>query len=140
MTTVTTELRQMVTARAGYCCEYCRLGQDAAGFTFHIEHIVAEKHGGQSVYDNLALSCPQCNSFKGTDLSSIDWEGSGDIERLYHPRIDNWHDHFSLDGAYVVPLTAQGRVTVFLLRLNSPTRLLERELLIELGEYPCTNL
>jgi len=42
-----------------------------------------------------------------------------------------------LNGAIVEPLTPEGRVTVFLLRLNAPERVAERELLIGLNRYPC---
>ncbi len=35
-------------------------------------------------------------------------------------------DHFKLDGALIVPLTAQGRVTVKIFQLNHPHRIAER--------------
>jgi 5-methylcytosine-specific restriction endonuclease McrA len=37
-----------------------------------MEHIIAEKHGGTTFLENLALACPYCNRAKGTDLGSID--------------------------------------------------------------------
>ena len=49
-----------VTARER--CEYC-LFPDAVGFYPHeIDHVVAEKHGGQTIENNLCLSCWECNS------------------------------------------------------------------------------
>jgi len=52
-----------------------------------VDHVIAEKHGGLTEPDNLALSCTLCNKHKGSDLTSIDPE-TGDIVPLYHPRKD----------------------------------------------------
>ena len=48
-----TELEDFVRQRAGGRCEYCH---DPVP-PFHIEHIIARKHGGRTVAENLALSC-----------------------------------------------------------------------------------
>jgi hypothetical protein len=40
------------------------------------------------------------------------------------------------EGYRIVPLTAIGRATATLLRLNSPERLRVRSLLYRLGKYP----
>ena len=138
MTNVAVELRRQVIERAGNCCEYCLLGQNDVKFSFHFEHIIAEKHKGPTSLDNLCLSCPTCNSYKGSDLSSVDWDFSDTIIPLFNPRRQRWSEHFQLNGAYIEPLTAEGRVTVFLLRLNDSERIVERELLIRLDRYPCT--
>ncbi len=134
---MSTALRREVIERAGACCEYCRAGSEDGVIDFAIDHIIAQKHGGASQLDNLCLSCYWCNSFKGSDLSSVDWDQGGAIIRLFHPRQDTWDAHFRLDGLRIVPLTPIGRVTVFLLQLNEPARIKERRLLIELGVYPC---
>lgn len=136
MPRVSSELRRFVTERASNCCEYCLLNQDEFPYAFHIEHIRAEKHGGQTVLENLCLSCPVCNSYKGSDLGSID-EETDLLTPLFHPRTQNWSRHFQLNASQIEPLTPEGRVTVFLLRLNSAERLVERELLIRLNRYPC---
>ncbi len=94
-----------------------------------VDHIVARKHGGETEADNLALACSLCNKYKGSDLTSIDPE-SGAITPLFHPRRQRWADHFRLEAAHIVPLTAIGRVTVALLQLNRPERVTERELLL----------
>jgi len=39
-------VRHLVRQRAGDCCEYCRLPQEAVDATFHVEHIIALQHGG----------------------------------------------------------------------------------------------
>ncbi len=131
-THISAELRRLVRQRAGECCEYCLI-LEAFTFAVHeLDHIVAEKHGGPTTADNLALACALCNGFKGSDLASIDPE-SGVIAPLYHPRRDVWSQHFRLAGGKIEPLTPVGRVTVRLLQLNHPDRLEERELLILAG-------
>jgi len=136
MTHISARLRQAVLERAGNCCEYCLKSQQDSRFTFHIEHIIAEKHGGKTKLDNLGLSCPQCNAFKGSDVGSYDRK-TGLLTPLFNPRKQNWSDHFQLNSVLIKPLTAQGRVTVRLLQLNRPEHLVERALLIRLGRYPC---
>jgi hypothetical protein len=130
-------LRREVIERAGHCCEYCRISEIDRPINFAIDHIIAEKHGGETASHNLCLSCYWCNSYKGSDISSVDWSSGGQIVPLYNPRQQKWDDHFKLDGARIEPVTVNGRVTVFLLRLNAPERIEERELLLMLGEYPC---
>jgi hypothetical protein len=97
-----------------------------------IDHIIAEKHGGPTDTDNLALACAICNGFKGSDLASIDAE-SGDIVPLFNPRRDRWTEHFRLESGRIEPLTASGRATVRLLQLNHPHRVEERLLLLAAG-------
>ena len=136
-TRISTPLRREVIARAGSCCEYCLSDTRDRGIDFAIDHVIAEKHGGTTTADNLALSCYWCNSFKGSDLSSVDWESDGAIVPLFNPRQQRWDDHFRLDGLRIIPQTSHGRVTVALLQLNQPQRIRERRMLMELGVYPC---
>lgn len=131
-TYIPSALRQLVFERAQGCCEYCLIPEAASFATHEIDHIFAEKHGGLTEADNLALSCTLCNKHKGTDLTSIDPE-TGEIVPLYHPRRDQWRLNFQLrisDGEFV-PLTPTGRVTVRLLQLNRRDRIDERKLLVE---------
>lgn len=135
MSYLSDQLRDQVSERAQGFCEYCRLHADFVVKRHEVDHIYAEKHGGLSAIDNLCLSCLTCNRYKGSDLCSIDPE-SGEISALFHPRRDVWNDHFQLSGARIVPLTARGRVTVKVLRINDEERLAEREFLIKHGMYP----
>jgi 5-methylcytosine-specific restriction endonuclease McrA len=32
---------------------------------FHVEHVIARKHGGKDAMENLAWSCIFCNLYKG---------------------------------------------------------------------------
>jgi hypothetical protein len=134
---VSPALRREVIERAGGCCEYCLSDTQERPIDFAIDHVIAVKHGGPTQLDNLCLSCYWCNSYKGSDLSSVDWEQGTEIVPLYNPRTQVWVEHFDLDGVRLVPLTAAGRVTVYLLQLNAIERIKERRLLIELGVYPC---
>ncbi len=134
---ISAALRREVIDRANGCCEYCLSNTDDRPIDFAIDHVIAEKHNGPTQSDNLCLSCYWCNSYKGSDISSVDWAANGEIVPLYNPRQQNWDDHFHLEGVRIVPVTATGRVTVSLLQLNAPERIKERRVLSELGVYPC---
>ncbi|NJR31910.1 MAG: HNH endonuclease [Chamaesiphon sp. CSU_1_12] len=96
MTTyVPAALRRLVVERAGNRCEYCLFPQAASLFTLEIEHIIAERHRGETTAENLALACPPCNRLKGSDLGSIDSE-TNRLTPLFHPRQQQWTD-WSLD-------------------------------------------
>lgn len=114
--------RRVVRQRAADACEYCGLRQEEQpAFRLHIEHIIAQKHGGTDELENLALACRHCNLNKSSNLSGID-EETGDMVRLFHPRRDGWDEHFARDGARVIGLTAIGRATVTVLGMNKPAR------------------
>jgi hypothetical protein len=134
MTYVSSQLREFVVQRAGGRCEYCLYPQDAALFRFEMEHVIAEKHGGRTEADNLALACPYCNRAKGSDIGSID-PVTSELTPLFNPRTQLWNEHFVLEGSGIVPLTSVGRVTVAILQMNDPERTLERARLIRSGRY-----
>ena len=116
-------LRDLVRRRAGDRCEYCRLMQVHLPFsTFHVEHIIPRKHGGDDELFNLALACDRCNAHKGSNLTGID-PNTGSIVPLFNPRVHIWEDHFVLSGVTMVGLTAMGRTTVRVLNMNDTRRL-----------------
>lgn len=127
--------RDFVRRRAGDRCEYCLLRQEQSDLTHHIEHIVAKQHGGSDASDNLALACHRCNLHKGPNLTGLDTE-TGDIVPLYHPRRDQWAEHFAFRGLLIEGLTPVGRVTVHVLALNDARRLEVRAELLLRGELP----
>ena len=127
--------RKLVWDRAGGRCEYCLIHQDACELSHHVEHIVAKKHGGADDGSNLCLACERCNLFKGSDLTGIDPE-TGEVARLFHPRVDTWVEHFELRGPFLVGLTPSGRATVRVLSMNAGQRLQLRAALIAHGLYP----
>jgi hypothetical protein len=98
-----------------------------------VDHVISEKHGGQTEADNLAFSCALCNRAKGTDLGST--TSAGEFVRFFKPRVDHWEDHFRTEGSHIEPKTAIGEVTIKILQLNAVERLMERELLLRIGRY-----
>ena len=94
-----------------------------------MEHIISEKHGGETTQTNLALACPPCNWAKGLDLGSID-PITQKLTPFFHPRLQQWSNHFWLEQASIVPLTAEGRVAVKILQFNSSDRISERDYLM----------
>jgi hypothetical protein len=97
-----------------------------------VDHVVAEKHGGETVAENLALSCVLCNVHKGSDIASLDPE-TGALTPLFHPRRDHWSDHFRLADGRIEAMTPVGRVTARLLQFNQADRVAERLLLLTVG-------
>lgn len=132
VTHIPAALRRRVVGRAGDRCEYCLLPADVAFFPHEVDHVVAEKHGGTTSLDNLALTCWRCNRHKGSDLGSIDPQ-TGTFSFLFHPRTQRWRTHFALDADLIVGLTPEGRTTVRLLQLNTVERIVERRQLVEQG-------
>ncbi len=57
VTYIPAALRNLVYERADGCCEYCLIPETVTFAALQIEHIIPEKHGGQTVEENLALSC-----------------------------------------------------------------------------------
>ena len=86
-------LRQLVVERANGRCEYCLINQSDSLYTYEIDHIIPEKHRGETIADNLCLSCLDCNRHKGSDFASFDPE-TDDVIRLFNPRQDVWSEHF----------------------------------------------
>ena len=132
---ISAALRREVRERAKECCEYCLVAESEVVFPHEPDHLIARKHGGSTVSENLALACFDCNRFKGTDIASVDLV-TGEVVSLFNPRTQSWSDHFQLEGGRIVPLTATGRVTEQLLRLNLPIRIEIRQRLAALGNYP----
>jgi hypothetical protein len=128
-------LRQLVIERAQGRCEYCLIHQDFSIYTHEIDHIIAVKHGGQTLSENLALSCLPCNRHKGSDFATLD-PSNGEIIRLFHPRLQIWNEHFTLKNAEIIGNTAIGQATSRLLMFNTSSRVRSRKLLIAQNLYP----
>jgi hypothetical protein len=129
---VNRELARRVGERAGGRCEYCRVPQFAFLLPFQIDHIIAEKHGGETVQSNLALACAHCNLYKGPNIAGVDLP-SGELVRLFHPRVDVWTEHFQFDGGRMLGRTPIGRVTIQVLAMNAEDPLLLRVELLKEG-------
>jgi hypothetical protein len=124
----------MVAQRAGMRCEYCLTHIDDASFAHEVDHILSRQHGGETVAENLAFAFMICNRLKGSNLTSV--TSSGELVRLFNPRLDHWKEHFKFEGAVIQPLSLIGEVTTRLLRLNDAERVVERVRFQGLGTYP----
>ncbi len=129
------QLVELVRRRAAFRCEYCHFPERFTGLNFQIDHVIAEKHGGPTASENLALSCIYCNSYKGANLSGID-PATGEIVRLFHPRRDNWREHFQWQAAFLVGRSPIGRATISVLRINDTSAVALRRLFIRAGVFP----
>ena len=128
-------LRHLVRERAGDRCEYCRLPELALDITFHVEHIIAQQHGGTDAADNRAWCCHRCNLHKGPNLSGRD-PLTGNVVRLFDPRRQAWGRHFHWTGAVLVGRTQIGRATVVTLNINDPQRVELRAAVMTDGDWP----
>ena len=133
--TVPARLRMLVRKRAHRRCEYCLLHEDDALAPHEPDHIRSVKHGGATELANLAWTCMACNRRKGSDQGSWDYQ-TGRLVRLFNPRRDRWQRHFRLEGSWIVPRTAIGRVTDYLLEFNRPDLQAVRATLLALGRFP----
>jgi hypothetical protein len=129
------DLRRQVAERAGDRCEYCLIHQEDSIARHQIDHVIADKHGGPTTLENLALSCVLCNLRKGSDLSSIDPD-TGAVASLFNPRTQEWSNHFRFEDVRIVGSTPEGRATAQLLQMNSYQRLAERRELKRAGRFP----
>jgi hypothetical protein len=93
--------------------------------------------GGDSSPDNLAFACTGCNARKSDRLTAAD-PLSGRAARLFHPRQDDWHRHFTWSRSFleVIGLTKTGRATLTALQLNRPHLRNLRRLLLRDGQHP----
>ncbi|HYM00016.1 MAG TPA: HNH endonuclease signature motif containing protein [Blastocatellia bacterium] len=131
---ISTTLRSLVRKRAQGRCEYCLLPEGVAFFRHEPDHILALNHGGKTTDDNLALSCFDCNRFKGSDIASMD-PLSGAVVALFNPRTQDWHEHYASDNGRILPLTPTGRATERLLKLNLSERVQVRWALAERRQW-----
>ena len=131
---IAASLRAAVAQRAGARCEYCLVPDGAGLWPHEPDHVIAEQHGGRTELGNLALACFHCNRRKGPNVASVDPD-TGQVVPLFNPRVQVWADHFRRDGPRIVAVDPIGRVTVALLRLNSPERLLVRQALRQIGRW-----
>lgn len=128
-------LRAAVRERARFRCEYCLLHEEDALFPHEVDHITALKHRGATQESNLAYACDLYNTFKGSDVASVDIE-TGRVERLFNPRTDSWNRHFRIEDGMILARTRRGRVTEYLLQFNRPDRAATRRMLMAQGRYP----
>lgn len=129
-------IRRQVSERAECRCEYCLMPEKFLASIFHIDHIRSRKHGGKTVLINLAYACPHCNQNKGSDIAAfIDDENELTV-RFFNPRKDVWRDHFDINEGEILAKTKIGKATIDILDFNQPERIMLRQALISIGQYP----
>lgn len=128
------KIKEQVAIRSKGRCEYCLSKQEDSFLRFHVDHIIAIKHGGSNELTNLAFACPHCNQNKGSDLATY-LEGIG-VQEVFNPRLHNWIDHFVIEGGLIFGLTQIGRATEKLLKFNDVERVIIRRILLEAGSFP----
>jgi hypothetical protein len=128
-------LEQLVWARAGGRCEYCRVAQEHDRLPFEIDHVIAKKHGGPTRAGNLCLACFADNNHKGPNIAGLDPK-TRRLTPLFNPRRHKWGRHFRWDGPVLVGRTPIGRTTVAVLEMNLDYRVAFRQGLIDESVFP----
>jgi len=120
VSTISSALRQQVSAEAGHRCEYCLSSRRVIGMPLVTDHVIPRSAGGGDGRENLAASCYRCNEFKGARTHAAD-PATGELVPLFNPRTQTWREHFAWanGGTHIVGLTPTGRATVLALRLNN---------------------
>lgn len=132
-TYISVKLREEVKERAGHKCEYCLMPAEFSAYSFHIDHVISEKQGGETSAHNLAHSCPDCNFNKGSDISAYMADNQLIVD-LFNPRKDLWSAHFELElSGELKGISKSGVGTIRLLKLNSQEKVGERFAMIKLG-------
>lgn len=129
--------RLHIAQRAGFLCENCHTPEDFSPDTFDIEHITSLFLGGSNDEDNLALACGGCNTNKHMHSAWTD-TFTGLPSPLFHPRKDNWSEHFSWSDDFnlLIGLTPIGRATLELLQMNREQLVNLRKALSSYGAHP----
>lgn len=126
-----------IAERASHRCEYCQAPEAVFNFPFEVEHIIPIFRQGANDAANLALACRSCNLRKGTRISGTLPDSNLEV-RFFHPRENQWSDHFQVDveSGKIMGMTPVGEVTVEYLEMNSPAQVAARQLWIRLGLFP----
>jgi hypothetical protein len=124
---------RLVGQRARDRCEYGLLPQASQEAVFHVDHIRPRASGGRTRADNLALACVTCSLRKAARTSARD-PLSGRAVPLFHPRQDQWPDHFEWSASCrLIGRTTTGRATIVALGMNRPAIIPIRRALVRLG-------
>lgn len=134
---ISNALKEKIRQQAKFRCGYCLRSELLIGMPMEFEHLIPLALGGQTVEENLWLSCRRCNEFKGIQIQGFDLEISENAP-LFNPRIQVWSEHFSwnIDGTEVIGITPIGRVTVNALNLNEGIIVVTRHLWVSVGWFP----
>ncbi len=129
--------RALLASMAGFLCEYCKCPKAFIPIPFDIEHILPISLGGTDDVENSAYACHGCNLIKNNKI-----EGTDPVNKVivpfFHPRSDEWNDHFVWDesGLLMLGITPVGRATIESLKLNREAVVNLRSLLVLAGKHP----
>lgn len=131
------DLQRQIRARFANCCGYCRTAEFLTITIFEFEHIIPLSAGGETIFENLCLSCPSCNRYKGSRQTAIDPITDEEV-RLFNPHLQAWTDHFtwSEDATEIIGLTSIGRATISALKMNRTQLIRARKMWVKMGEHP----
>lgn len=134
---ISVELQRQIRDRFANCCAYCRTAEALTVTTFEFEHITPRSAGGESVLENLCLSCPSCNRYKAQRQTASD-PLTEEMVSLFHPQLQAWTEHFawSEDATEMIGLTPIGRATIAALKMNRPQMIRVRRMWVKMGEHP----
>ncbi|MCY7284470.1 MAG: HNH endonuclease [Cyanobacteria bacterium CAN_BIN43] len=134
---ISIELQRQVRAQFSNCCAYCQTSEALIVTTFEFEHILPRSAGGETVLENLCLSCPSCNRHKASRQTAIDEVTQRSVS-LFHPSHEQWDDHFAWneDATQIIGLTPVGRATIAAPKMNRPQMIRVRRLWVKMGEHP----
>ncbi|MEZ4733265.1 MAG: HNH endonuclease signature motif containing protein [Caldilineaceae bacterium] len=131
------ELRRLLEEADDGQCVYCQTRVENTGQALTTDHIQPVASGGETVFANLCRACRSCNEAKGEQIHAID-PLTGETVPLYHPRQQQWADHFAWDdtGIRLIGLTATGRATLVALDMNNALILFARRRWVNAGWHP----
>jgi HNH endonuclease len=134
---ISNALKEKIRQQAKFRCGYCLRSELLIGMPMEFEHLIPLALGGQTVEENLWLSCRRCNEFKGIQIQGFDLETSENAP-LFNPRTQVWSEHFSwnIDGTEIIGITPIGRATVNTLNLNEEIIVVTRRLWVSVGWFP----
>jgi 5-methylcytosine-specific restriction endonuclease McrA len=126
-----------VALQAGHRCEYCHASEAVFNLPLEVEHIVPVARGGKDTMTNWALPYRACNFYKAALIRGRDPDSDA-VVRLFHPREDQWENHFQVapESGEIVGRTPIGRATVARLGINSAAQVAARQQWIRLGLFP----
>lgn len=132
-------LKRKIREQARFRCGYCLCDEVLIGMPMEFEHLLPLASGGDTIENNLWLSCRRCNEAKGKQTEAIDSEISN-LVALFNPREQRWDEHFrwNPNGTEIVGISSIGRATVVALKLNNPVIVVTRRLWVSAGWWPPT--
>ncbi|MEQ1603585.1 MAG: HNH endonuclease signature motif containing protein [Pyrinomonadaceae bacterium] len=131
------DLDVKIRAAAKNRCGYCLVPQKLISYTLEIEHLIPKSKGGETVEENLWLSCRQCNLNKAAKTVGFDLVTFKRVA-IFNPREQFWHEEFvwSPDATEIIGITPCGRATVTALKLNSDIHVIARGFWRLTGVFP----